>query len=235
MNALLLVLLLIVNCYAAVDDWSKIIGEVLYRWNDDGSVEEVYSNEALKGKTVALYFSASWCRPCQQFTPMLVKLYKEMKRKGKPLEVVWISQDRTTEDYVAYYQKMPWLALPPDEIATLLPVLTAKYKATGIPHLVVLDTDTTLITTDGRTMVAKDPYGLEFPWKSPSRRLTAFIPRAVRKLVSSQVRRLQQRLSDLRKGVISGLAPSNVLGFVKNSVLPSLFSLVKKLFGLVKK
>merc|ERR1712013_520800 len=34
---------------------------------------------ALRGKTVALYFSASWCRFCKEFTPKLLNFYDKMK------------------------------------------------------------------------------------------------------------------------------------------------------------
>jgi thiol-disulfide isomerase/thioredoxin len=46
--------------------------------------------EPLDGKIVALYFSASWCGPCQQFTPLLKTFYTAIKRLGKPFEIVFV-------------------------------------------------------------------------------------------------------------------------------------------------
>lgn len=44
--------------------------------------------------------------------------------------------------------------------------LSRKYKVSGIPTLVLLEADTgKVITTDGRSIVAEDPEGANFPWK----------------------------------------------------------------------
>ncbi|CAA0818255.1 Probable nucleoredoxin 1 [Striga hermonthica] len=50
-------------------------------------------NDNLKGKTVGLYFSASWCGPCQRFTPNLVEAYNELKQVDK-FEVIFIFADQ---------------------------------------------------------------------------------------------------------------------------------------------
>merc|ERR1712137_1023358 len=68
--------------------------------------------EALKGKTVGIYFSAHWCPPCRGFTPKLVETYNKLKGEGKEFEVVFVSSDRDQSSFDEYYGSMPWLAVP---------------------------------------------------------------------------------------------------------------------------
>eukprot|EP00903_Cladosiphon_okamuranus_P008393 g8069.t1 len=118
----------------------------------------------LEGKVVALYFSASWCGPCRGFTPDLVKTYNAVRAAGKEFEVVLIGSDRNEEDFRAYHGGMPWLALPfPDRERKSS--LSTKFRIRGIPSLVILDPNGSVITTDGRSMVGDDPEGKDFPWR----------------------------------------------------------------------
>jgi nucleoredoxin len=71
----------------------------------------IISNASLEGNIVGLYFSASWCGPCCSFTPQLAARYAELRAAGHPLEIIFISSDRSPEAFTQYYSKMPWLAL----------------------------------------------------------------------------------------------------------------------------
>lgn len=83
--------------------------------NKDGDL--VDPELALRNKVVGIYFSAGWCPPCRDFTPILCDFYTELVEEGEPpaqFEIVFISSDKTLDDMVEYYHDMhgDWLALP---------------------------------------------------------------------------------------------------------------------------
>lgn len=121
---------------------------------------------SLKGKTVAIYFSAHWCPPCKAFTPQLVEFYNMMKATGRDLEIVFASADRSQEQFDEYFGEMPWKAFPFGDQRK--DKASAKFKVQGIPTLVLLDSEGNLITTEARGNVSEDPQGADFPWKPPT-------------------------------------------------------------------
>jgi len=101
-------------------------------------VKPMLSKNNSKGriKYTILYFSASWCGPCQQFTPILAQWYLKTKRLHPEMEIVFVSSDRSQDDFNAYAQKMPWahLAFEHKDFPEI-----RKYSAPGIPFLVLVN------------------------------------------------------------------------------------------------
>lgn len=58
---------------------------------------------------------------------------------------------------------MPWTALPFSERAQKAQ-LSGRYGVQGIPTLVVLNKDGSVISKDGRAELSADPTGASFPW-----------------------------------------------------------------------
>lgn len=112
------------------------------------------------GKAIGIYFSAHWCPPCRGFTPKLAEFYKDgLKDK---MEIFFVSSDRDQKSFDEYFAEMPWQALPfekREEKGTL----SDMFGVEGIPSFVVLNSDGTIITTDGRTKVMNDPKGESLP------------------------------------------------------------------------
>lgn len=80
-----------------------------------------------------------------------------MKKKGKSFEIVLVSRDRSPDEFVEYYKKMPWLAVTWDNLPTIAEKAGRLLKLAGIPHFVILDGyDASIITLNGRDMVKKD-------------------------------------------------------------------------------
>ena len=117
----------------------------------------------LKDKTVMLYFSASWCPPCRQFTPVLANFYNK-HHTIKNFEVVFCSWDSNPDQFQQYYAKHPWLALRWE--SGMGEKLGKAFGVNSIPTLIVLDGNTKEVyTRGGRNAVVQDPEGLQFPWK----------------------------------------------------------------------
>ncbi|MFZ4776345.1 MAG: thioredoxin-like domain-containing protein, partial [Terrimicrobiaceae bacterium] len=80
----------------------------------DGKKVGPFKSDSLASKKfIAVYYSASWCGPCRNFTPDLVKWYKRNASKSDLFELVFVSADRSEAQMQEYMveDKMPWPAL----------------------------------------------------------------------------------------------------------------------------
>eukprot|EP00124_Ichthyophonus_hoferi_P001633 Ihof_evm10s90 gene=Ihof_evmTU10s90 len=64
--------------------------------------------DILKDKMVGLYFSASWCGPCQAFSP---KLSEFCGKNTKDFVVVFVSLDNSEEDMMKFISGKNFLSL----------------------------------------------------------------------------------------------------------------------------
>ncbi|RLN94622.1 hypothetical protein BBJ28_00012139 [Nothophytophthora sp. Chile5] len=139
--------------------WSEKLGDKLT--TKDGPQDTDYK---LAGKKViGFYFSAHWCPPCRQFTPFLCAVYDDMIEEHPEFELVFISSDRDVNQYQEYFNEMPFLALP-YEARAQHQALSNGFGVTGIPMLVFVKGDGTLITQDGRSVVANSRGDVEKLW-----------------------------------------------------------------------
>jgi thiol-disulfide isomerase/thioredoxin len=89
----------------------------------------------LKGKVVLLNFWATWCPPCREEIPSMMKLNTFMT--GKPFQMVAISVDEGGKPAIESYFKESGFSLPTylDESGA-----SAKsYGVTGIPESFIID------------------------------------------------------------------------------------------------
>jgi thiol-disulfide isomerase/thioredoxin len=96
-------------------------------------------------KYYLFYYTASWCGPCQKFTPALVDFYNQ--KKNGEFEAVLVSSDRD-EDAMENYsveKKMPWPQLKLSKVEKFKREF--KHPGTGIPNLVLCDLEGKLIKT----------------------------------------------------------------------------------------
>jgi len=112
------------------------------------------STSTLQGKVVGLYFSAHWCPPCRQFTPILAGIYQQLQKEKKAFEIVFVSSDKDEKSFKEYFASMPWKAIPFEDNERK-GGLGQSYGVKGIPALILLDPEGNTITTDGRELISR--------------------------------------------------------------------------------
>jgi DsbE subfamily thiol:disulfide oxidoreductase len=95
---------------------------------------EVLTLSELRGKVVLVNIWATWCPPCRDELPSMVKFYNAYKAKG--VEIVAVSEDTTLAPVLKMVKK----------IGINFPVVMdknkgvyASYGATGVPETFLLD------------------------------------------------------------------------------------------------
>ncbi len=105
-------------------------------------------------KIVGIYFSAHFCPPCRSFTPVLAELYNEVNKDGKKIEIVFVSCDGSKGEYDQYFATMPWLAVAQGDAR--VNAMATKFSVSGIPRLVIVKKDGTVIENDARGKVQSE-------------------------------------------------------------------------------
>ncbi len=110
--------------------------------------EIALSDHAGKGKYVLIDFWASWCGPCRQEMPNVVKAYDKYKKKG--FEIVGVSLDREHDAWVKGIAdlKMTWPQM--SDVKFWNSEAVKAYALNGIPHTILLDKDGIIIAKDLR-------------------------------------------------------------------------------------
>lgn len=101
-------------------------------------------------KFYVFYYTASWCGPCQAYTPSLVAFYNETKPDNSNFELVLISSDQDEDDMKDYAIKkdMPWPQLEMSKVEKFKKKI--NHGVRGIPSVVVCDLEGNVVakTTD---------------------------------------------------------------------------------------
>lgn len=129
-----------------------------------GSGAEEMDGSSIDAPIIAFYFSAHWCPPCRNFTPVLAEWYLEQNQSGKNIEVVFVTCDRDDASFKSYFSSMPWVALPFGDSRSQ--TFKSDMGCQGIPYLVVYKRDGTLVTKDGRGDVSSNGNECLKKWMS---------------------------------------------------------------------
>lgn len=98
-------------------------------------------------KYYLFYYTASWCGPCQKFTPSLVDFYESKKPGNKDFEIILVTSDDDEESMTEYavQKKMTWPHVKLSKVSKFEKEF--KHPGNGIPNLVLTDIEGKLLKT----------------------------------------------------------------------------------------
>jgi thiol-disulfide isomerase/thioredoxin len=137
----------IAGFYGKLDETSAgkmFIDFTIENGNKDGSPASL-SDYAGKGKYVLVDFWASWCTPCRMETPVIAEVYN--KYKGDKFEVVSVAVWDERENTLAAIKEdgSTW-----PQILDAQTIPTEIYGIQGIPHIMLIGPDGTILARDLR-------------------------------------------------------------------------------------
>ena len=134
---------------------NSLLGNVLLK--KDGTEVKTTDLPIKAGAVIGLYFSAHWCPSCREFTPKLAAAYEDIKKTNQDFEIVFISSDRSEDEFKSYLNEMPWLATPFDS-GEENDRCSKKFEIKGLPALVLINAVRgNVISSDDRCIILE--YG----------------------------------------------------------------------------
>jgi thiol-disulfide isomerase/thioredoxin len=88
---------------------------------------------------LAVYHGASWCGPCQQFSPALADFYRRADKSKLRFQLMMVNYDQSRDDMIGYMRqhRMEFPAVMRGAAGAW-----AASTGSGIPNLIIIDTAT---------------------------------------------------------------------------------------------
>jgi nucleoredoxin len=137
----------------------KILGgKFLNNKNEEISNLDTIFNANLYG----IFFTASWCSPCELFAKELIDIYNNANEGIRNIEIIQINYEKEEYMFKVNIADRPWVFLPHnDQRAT---ELKEKFNILYIPVFVVYKSDGTIISVNGRQDISNEGIAAIDKW-----------------------------------------------------------------------
>lgn len=129
---------------------------------------------------ILLFFGAEWhVWTRQTLLEKLVKAYNLLKKRdGSKIEFIYVSSDKTMEEYERFSKKMPWPKIPYTDESTrhaLIRLYAPPKSKCGHPIVTVLGHGGRKVITRNAVskLVSQEEDGSGFPWETSAAEIAA--------------------------------------------------------------
>jgi nucleoredoxin len=119
-------------------------------------------NEIFNCKVYFIYYSASWCSPCDIFSKELLELYNEANEGIRNIEIIQVNFDTSELHFKNSISDKPWVFIPITD--GKINELKERFNLYNIPVLHVYRDDGSLITEDGRKELSDKGINIIDKW-----------------------------------------------------------------------
>jgi len=110
--------------------------------------EEIAFDYGSKISFIGLFFTGSWCPPCEKFAEELVEVYNEANSKERIMEIIQVSNEKNEKEFSEGIANKPWIFVQYND--QFIDFLVHEYKVNYLPVFLVLTKDRNIISDTGR-------------------------------------------------------------------------------------
>ena len=124
--------------------------------------EEISFDYSAKISIIGLFFTGSWCPPCEKFAQELIEVYNDANSKEKIIEIIQVSNEKNEKEFEEGIANKPWIFVHFNDNFT--DYLVNEYKVTQLPVLIIVRKDRNIISDTGRREVAENGVKVHEKW-----------------------------------------------------------------------